>query len=309
VLIALLATLAVACEPADGFKTTRVARGQSTVTEFFAGAYRVTRCDADGQPVKSTTMARIVTPTGDEPFVPIEVENDGRRVFLIYGDPDEPRWARAWLEHGADATRRAVAPSAPLPADLDIRAASLDDSCRNGAYSTFSRWPGARYSYQVNARTLSSAFRSAVIRGHHAWDRTRNNCGYGDQDNITSSYRGDFRGSIHTIPDGRSMVDFGRLDATCGSAVTLACTWTFSGADGRIVETDQRYGSTWRWSVHGSPGTYDVESAAAHETGHSIGLGHANASPYLTMYHQICAGCTRARTLARGDVRGLRALY
>jgi hypothetical protein len=148
-----------------------------------------------------------------------------------------------------------------------------------------------------------------VIRGHHAWDRTRNSCGYGDQDNITSSYRGDFRGSIHTTADGRSMVDFGRLDTTCGNAVTLACTWTFTGAGGRIVETDQRYGSSWRWSTRGSSGTYDVESAGAHETGHSIGLGHAGASPYLTMYQQICAGCTRARTLARGDVRGLRALY
>jgi hypothetical protein len=43
------------------------------------------------------------------------------------------------------------------------------------------------------------------------------------------------------------MVDFGPLDATCGR-VTLACAWTFSGSDGRIIESDQRYGSAWRWS-------------------------------------------------------------
>ena len=65
----------------------------------------------------------------------------------------------------------------------------------------------------------------------------------------------------------------------------------------------------WRWSTQGRPGHYDVESAAVHETGHSIGLGHVSASRYLTMYHQLCAGCTFARTLGRGDVLGLRKLY
>ena len=69
------------------------------------------------------------------------------------------------------------------------------------------------------------------------------------------------------------MVDRGRL-GLCGSQVTLACAWTFTDAGGRIVETDQRYGSRWRWSTRGRPGHYDVESAAVHETGHSIGLGH-----------------------------------
>jgi hypothetical protein len=89
VLVALLATFAVACEPFDGFKTTRISRGANTVTEYFAGAYRVTQCDSTGRPRKSTTMARIATPTGAEPFVPIEQQREGTRVFLLYGDPKE----------------------------------------------------------------------------------------------------------------------------------------------------------------------------------------------------------------------------
>lgn len=309
-LTALLATLAVGCEPFDGLKTTRIARRDNTVTEYFEGAYRVTRCDADGRPQRSTTMARILTPTAVAPFVPVAAQTARGRVFLLYGDPDEPGWARAWLENGAGATRDVVPPAAPIPTDLDVRpqVTRADDSCRDGAYSTFNHWGTRRYSYQVNARAMSAAFRRAVIRGHHAWDRTRNSCGYRDQDNIASSYGGARRASIHTTADGRSMIDRGNI-GVCGNAVTLACTWTFTDGSGRIVETDQRYGTRWRWSTQGRPGYYDVESVATHETGHSIGLGHTTSSRYLTMHSQICAGCTFARTLGRGDVRGLRALY
>ena len=127
-----------------------------------------------------------------------------------------------------------------------------------------------------------------------------------DQDNVASGYAGRTGAAVHTVADGRSVVDFGRLSALCGSAAALACTWTFNRP---ITETDQRYSTAFRWSTTGRSGTYDIESAAAHETGHSIGLGHVSSSPFLTMNPQICAGCTRARTLARGDVRGMRAIY
>jgi len=201
VLVALLAT---ACLPFGGLQTDRVARSENTVTEYFEGAYRVTRCDAHGRAERTTTMARILTPTAVAPFVVIEEQTARTRVARLY--------------------------------------------------------LGAR------------------------------------------------RASIHTKPDGSSMVDRGGL-GLCGSQVTLACAWTFTDAGGRIVETDQRYGSRWRWSTRGRAGHYDVESAAAHETGHSIGLGHTTTSRYLTMHHQLCAGCTFARSLGRGDIRGLRKLY
>ena len=300
------AALAAPCEPFDGPQTTRVMRTPQAVTEYFPGAYRVTHCDAAGRPQRAMTVARIATPTAAPALVPVAEETPASTVFLLYGDPEEPTWAQAWLEHGSRATRRVLAPAGPMPPDLD-RAAS-DDSCRNGAYSTFARWPSRRYAYQANERRMSRAFRVAVTAGHHAWDDTRDSCGYGDQRNISSIYAGHVSGSIHTYADGRSVVDKGRLAGLCGGGVTLACTWTFTTAAG-IVETDQRYGTGWPWSTKRRAGFYDVESVAAHETGHSIGLDHSNSSPYLTMYHQICAGCTRPRTLARGDVRGLRALY
>jgi hypothetical protein len=309
VLLAALATLAVACQPTGGLQSPRIARGPNSVTEFFEGAYRVTRCDAKGRPERALTMARIATPTAAQPYVPIAEETPDTSVFLLYGDPADPRWAAAWLKDGGETTRAALAPDAPVPADLEHRAglvAPRDDSCTNGAFTALKRLADPRYGYFVNGRTMSLAFRRAIVRGHHAWDDTRNSCGYADQDNVSSRYRGNVPESIHTVADGRSVVDFGSLGGLCGAAATLACTWTFNNP---ITETDQRYSRAFRWSTTPSLGAYDVESVAAHETGHSIGLGHAGTSPFLTMYHQICAGCTRARTLARGDVRGMRALY
>ena len=304
------AALATPCEPFDGLETTRVVREPRSVTEYFPEAYRVTECDAAGRPQQAMTVALIATPGDREAFVPIAEQTPTRTVFLIYGDPDEPTWARAWREHGEQATERAVAPAEPLPPDLDhpARRASGDDSCRNGAFNTFTRWPTRRYRYQANERRMSRAFRVAVTAGHHAWDITRNSCGYRDQRNISSRYLGHFSGTVHTQADGRSVIDRGRLDRLCASSVALACTWTFTTSAG-AVETDQRYGTGWPWATRRRAGFYDVESVAAHESGHSIGLNHSNSSRYLTMFHQMCAGCLRGRTLARGDVRGLRSLY
>ena len=244
--------------------------------------------------------------------MPIVEETARTRVFLLYGDPDEPGWAQAWLDAGSGATRDALAPSAPLPADLDVRPriTRADDSCRDGSYRTFNRWRTRRYGYYVNTRTLSAAFRRAVIRGHHAWDRTRNGCGYGDQDNIASTYRGHRGGSIHTharrAQHGRPRA----ASAVCGNAVTLACAWTFTDAGGR----DRRD----RPALRPRAGAGRPRAARRTTTSRAWrrtrpATRSASATPararYLTMHHQMCAGCTFARTLGRGDVRGLRALY
>lgn len=76
------------------------------------------------------------------------------------------------------------------------------------------------------------------------------------------------------------MVDVADLTPLCPGEAFLACTWSFGypGVGGQIGETDQRYDLYWNWNTNGAQGTYDVESVAAHETGHSIGLGHATSS-------------------------------
>ena len=83
----------------------------------------------------------------------------------------------------------------------------------------------------------------------------------------------------------------------------------FTDGTGATTESDQRYSDKTTFSNVGAAGAYDFQSVATHETGHTIGLGHANSSDNLTMFYAIGAGETQARSLAKGDVMGMRARY
>ena len=299
--------------PASPFDGLRTAPGSpaepSTVTEFFPGAYRVTKCDAAGRARSSTTMARIARPPAARQFVP---DRGGRRPApgssCSMATRRRRRWAAAW-RRGRRRREPRVRPlrlrrcrrtstSAPRLVDDGLPEPELHDV-----------QPLARARPTPTAPTPAPCRRSSArpwIRGHQAWDRTRNSCGYRDQRQHHVSLRR-VSVSIQRALAGRRAQRGRRRGACPGSAAarwTLACTWTFSGRDGRLAETDQRYGSAWRWSTTGRAGTYDIESAAAHETGHSIGLGHANASRFLTMYHQICSGCQDGADARRGGMFG-----
>jgi hypothetical protein len=170
-------------------------------------------------------MARIATPGGARPYVPVEEETPDVTVSMLYGDPADPVWAAAWRADGAAARRAVLPPDGRIPDEPVPRAAPRDDSCANGAFTVLKRLANPSYRYAVTQGTMPVDFRRAMVRGHHAWDVTPNSCGYADQDNVSSSYRGVSSASVHTVSDGRSVVDFGRLDGLCGSAATLACTW------------------------------------------------------------------------------------
>ena len=155
--------------------------------------------------------------------------------------------------------------------------------------------------------------RRMITQGHHSWDDTVNDCGRGDQNNFNSDYASTCTGcSFHNVVDNMNVIDFGNIGNTvCGSTV-LACTAIFSDAAGKASEVHQRYATGYYWHTYSSspPGTYyDLWSAAAHESGHALGLNHANSEYAITMYQNLSAGDTQHRTLARGDIRGLRAAY
>ena len=147
----------------------------------------------------------------------------------------------------------------------------------------------------------------SIVDGHRNWDTTYNSCGLNDITNLTSQYVASTGETIHTYPDGASVTDKGSLSSICPGA--LACTWLFTDAGGHTTETDQRYNEDFTFSNVGADGAYDYQSISTHESGHSIGLYHANSSSELTMFFQTLAGTTYLRSLAKGDVRGLRKRY
>jgi hypothetical protein len=128
--------------------------------------------------------------------------------------------------------------------------------------------------------------------------------------------------------DGRNVIDAGDLPGGFLEA-TLAwtCTWAETrhgvtmavSADIRMNDTDYK----WTYDPADDPACqpalppdqdrwrYDVESVLTHEIGHVYGLVNLSAAEdvNLTMYPGVRRCTGHMRTLGRGDVLGLRALY
>jgi hypothetical protein len=146
------------------------------------------------------------------------------------------------------------------------------------------------------------------VAAHHNWNNTDNDCGYGDQNNITGAYGSTSGMTAHSEPDGTSVVDKGNPANIGCNSVDIACTWTMPNGTS-IVETDQRFSTSYAFTNTGAAGAYDYESVGTHETGHSIGLNHVTSSQYLTMYTYAPLNSTEPRTLGRGDILGMRKVY
>jgi hypothetical protein len=191
------------------------------------------------------------------------------------------------------------------------------DSCTNGQYGyTGLRIFSGYYGYRANLSQMpqGDTSRQEITKGHHTWNDTVNDCSFPDVTNITADYLGTTGATPHSYTDGVNVVDFGSIgnvSGGCGGVVAgvLACTWGSTHDGVYFDDIDQRYSTNYPWSPSGAAGSYDIYSVAAHESGHAVGLAHANSSAWLTMYYQASTGSTRWRTLGYGDARGLRCRY
>lgn len=333
------AAAAAPCVPPEPRSSATVARadrtdGTSEVTEFQTdGGYRVTRCSATGALIVSQTVSPIPDPDGGVMLVQTERVEPGEHLAALYGDAADPAWAadvrrnRRAIEAtvippttrtaagfgpersaATDASRSHTRAGAPGGAAL---AQVAGDQCSNGQWTAYqTTWSGRSYNYYANRSRFAynDAVVASIVAGHRAWDTTYNDCGFGDITNLNSYYIGSTTETSHTAADGISVMDKGDMP-TVGCAGAIACTWLFNNASGVSSETDTRFSSSLPWSTVGASGAYDYQSVATHESGHSIGLDHANSSSALTMFYTLPTGTTHARTLARGDVLGMRARY
>ncbi|WP_405724651.1 matrixin family metalloprotease [Streptomyces sp. NBC_01537] len=198
-------------------------------------------------------------------------------------------------------------------------------ACSDGAHSGEDLMEYDTYNWYVGdgampgAMTQSeahTAFADAInnITGSY------NNCGYSDTVSATAAYQGTttYEADINssgdcTDRDGKSTWDAGNLDS---GTVAETCWWdtSYLGMENDLKEADVRYNTT-DLDFTNSPTSsctskYDIRSVGTHEAGHVFGLGHVGSGhSNLTMYTNSFLCSTKARTLGKGDILGLRDIY
>jgi len=105
--------------------------------------------------------------------------------------------------------------------------------------------------------------------------------------------------------DGYNVISWGTYRA---GVIAVTYIWQVGG---RIVETDTRLNTYYKWSLKGEAGKMDVQNIITHEFGHWCGLAdlYSDADYWLTMYGYASYGETYKRTLGLGDILGLQAVY
>ena len=80
-----------------------------------------------------------------------------------------------------------------------------------------------------------------------------------------------------------------------------------------IIESDVEFNDYFPWGAYGEPNLYDLESAAVHEFGHWLHLGHSSSWCGLSNEASMCTGLglgeLRKRTLAGDDKNGIKYIY
>jgi len=159
-------------------------------------------------------------------------------------------------------------------------------------YTTANYWinPSNKYGFSV------SAVETAITTSADTWDRET-----GAQ---VFSYKGTTSRSAGRY-DGYNVVSWGAYRAG-----VIAVTYIWYSGD-RIIETDTRMNTLFKWSLSGEAGKMDVQDIMTHELGHWCGLAdlYSDVDYWLTMYGYASYGETYKRTLGLGDINGLEAVY
>lgn len=198
-------------------------------------------------------------------------------------------------------------------------------ACSDGAYNTNDLKEYGTYNWYIgdggmpaalSRSNAQKAFADAINNITGSYD----NCGYSDTVDAHSHYSGTttYESDINnsgtcTDRDKKSTWDAGDL-ASGTVAETCWWSWPEPGVKNDLREADTEY-NTHDYNFTNNPGSgcynkYDVRSVGTHEAGHVFGMGHVGSGhSNLTMYTNSFTCKTKARTLGKGDVLGLRSIY
>jgi matrixin len=250
-----------------------------------------------------------------------EDSNEGAQEFGVRTNSD---WSIDLIGVGGDA-QQSPGSCTSCPAPCTDTATSLggwDESDEHQWWFDVDTAPVSQPSGQP--QITSSETVAALRAGTTDITHTYNDCGMADTvRGTTAKYLGDrdvsagvYDGTndCYAQDDNNNAVDFGDLKS---GTVALHCKWVFflSGTDelmhGDIRFNKADYNFTVRPSASVCSGDYDIDSVMAHERGHTYGLTHVSETTHgnLTMSEKSPSCSSNPRTLGKGDVNGLKAIY
>jgi hypothetical protein len=183
------------------------------------------------------------------------------------------------------------------------------------------KWRAGTISYFVNAAripsNLSSAdFQAAVVRGFNTWN-----------DVPTATVDFQFAGFVNNTPfDEDDVNTIGFLQRPELERVLASTGFTYDTRTGELIEADIFFNGSFDWSTSqgGQSGRFDIQSIAAHEAGHFLGLGHSAlgeteqrssggrrliAAGAIMFPIAFSPGSIVGRTLRADDVAGVSDIY
>ena len=190
---------------------------------------------------------------------------------------------------------------------------------RVGSRTVTLRWRQFPVRYFVTDRGVDGVsaqqFQTAISRAFGKWD-----------DVATAELSTQFAGFTQQSPavsDDQSVLGF--LNRPDQNRTLAATSFFIDTTDGRILESDIFFNSTFAWSVSesGTAGRFDIESIAVHEIGHLLGLSHSAlgetelisggrrviAAETVMFPIAFSAGNVSDRELKADDIAGLSDIY
>ncbi len=119
----------------------------------------------------------------------------------------------------------------------------------------------------------------------------------------------DITSNINNPADGLNVIvfrDTPEIRSVLGSALAMNVYSIFPG--GMIAETDIIFNPTKTFSTTLAPGTFDIQSIAAHELGHALGANHSGILS-AAMFQSTQAGDGSQRVLSADDAMFASAVY
>jgi hypothetical protein len=189
-----------------------------------------------------------------------------------------------------------------------------------GSTPTRLKWNEARVRWFATDRSVpgvsASQFQTAVASAFGTWEEVP-----------TASIAFQFVGFTGAVPFDDDEISVFGFDAEPELERVLGATsFVFDTRTGAIVESDVFFNSIFLWSTSatGDPARFDLQSVAAHEIGHFVGLGHSAlgetevrpeggrrvfASGAVMFPISLGRGVTKDRTLQPDDIAGVSDLY